>query len=69
MIKKTKKLSKVTGTKPIVMGEVTGTVNNNLEKSTSVCKNKISKLELDLGRGDLNLLRDKLNEVIEQSWQ
>jgi hypothetical protein len=51
------------------MGEVTGTVNNNLEKSTSVCKNKISKLELDLGRGDLNLLRDKLNEVIEQSWQ
>ena len=26
----------------------------------------VSKLELDFGRGDLNLLRDKLNEVIEK---
>lgn len=26
----------------------------------------IGKLELDLGRGDLNSLRDKLNEVIDK---
>ena len=29
-----------------------------------VCK-KVEKLDLDFGRGDLNLLRDKLNELIE----
>lgn len=26
---------------------------------------KIGKLEIDLGRGDLNLMRDKINEIIE----
>lgn len=32
-----------------------------------VCTRKvISKLEFDFGRGDLNTLRDKLNEVIEE---
>lgn len=38
------------------------------EVSSSECVKvcKISKLELDFGRGDLNLMRDKLNELIEK---
>lgn len=35
------------------------------EVCTKVCTKKIDKLEIDLGRGDLNLLRDKINEIIE----
>lgn len=39
-----------------------------LDTMSSVLK-KITKLDIDLGRGDLNLLRDKLNEVIEYLCQ
>ena len=30
-----------------------------------VVKKKIEKIDFNFGRGDLNMLRDKLNEVIE----
>ena len=30
-----------------------------------VIEKKITKLDVDFGRGDLNLMRDKINEVIE----
>lgn len=28
---------------------------------------KINKLDVDFGRGDLNLMRDKINEIIENA--
>lgn len=43
--------------------EVTATTPEILERDFVV---GIDKLEIDLGRGDLNLLRDKINEVIEK---
>lgn len=32
---------------------------------TEACSKKIAKLDIDFGRVDLNLLRDKINEIIE----
>ena len=37
-----------------------------LSETTGTPLPTIGLLELDLGRGDLNLLRDKLNEVINK---
>jgi len=52
-----KTTSKTTGTE--VIEEVIEEV-----KGVKVCK-KVEKLEIDFGRVDLNLLRDKVNEIIE----
>jgi len=43
----------------VVDSEVSGT------DEVKVCK-QIDKIEIDLGRGDLNLMRDKINELIEK---
>ncbi len=43
------------------VSETTGTVNIPLV----ITKTSISKLENDYGRGDLNEMRDKINEIID----
>jgi len=54
-----KTTSKTTASETIDLPEATGT--------DKVCKGKckIAKLDYDFGRGDLNLMRDKINEIIE----
>ena len=42
--------------------KTTGT--DTVEEEVKVCK-KVEKLDLDFGRGDLNLMRDKINEIIK----
>ena len=48
---------KATVTEPITTSETTGT-------NTVAEVKKISLIETDFGRGDLNLMRDKINEII-----
>ena len=62
--KKKVKLSKAEGT---TCSAKIGEVVSNFD--IVEIKNTISKLEIDLGRDDLNLLRDKINEVIEKKCQ
>lgn len=57
---KSVKLSKVEGTKYIPEMSDVDTSFDIKENS-----NTISKLDMDFGRGDLNLMRDKINEIIE----
>lgn len=65
MIKK-----KTTKGKGKVSITTTGSVQPIITEVTSTCtpaniQNKIDVLEIDLGRGDLNILRDKINEIIK----
>lgn len=41
-------------------------INNTVEIKTC---SKVEKLDYDFGRGDLNLMRDKINEIIESKCQ
>lgn len=63
MKKKIKATSKVTATPDTSTLVSSGNLSSTLD--VKVCK-KVEKLELDLGRGDLNILRDKINEVIDK---
>ncbi len=56
--KKIKTTSKVTASKPVEV--FTEKITTSCDK---VCK--IDKIDVDFGRGDLNLMRDKINEIIE----
>ena len=40
-------------------------VKEEVSVPTAFIESKIGALEFDFGRGDLNLMRDKLNEVIK----
>lgn len=56
-----KKITKKTikATKPMA------TISSETVTGTPHIKH-IGKIEIDLGRGDLNLMRDKINEIIEK---
>ena len=53
--------SETTGTESVVTSRPTSTADVVHEVK------KIGTLDVDFGRGDLNLMRDKLNEVINKS--
>lgn len=70
MIKKIKVDKKTnSGTENVLeVSNVSSTLENSLDKKCT--KNIINKLDfVDLGRGDLNMLRDKINEIIENICQ
>lgn len=62
-VESVKTTSPTTGTHEIEIKSISwGATREGIPKEVK----KIDKLEIDLGRGDLNLLRDKLNELIDK---
>lgn len=58
-------IKKVKSIKPEKMIQGTNFNIKVSEVNTTLKASNITKLEYDFGRGDFNLMRDKINEIIE----